>query len=351
MYPVVKIGRLPLELGNHNAVADALVGLSRFPHLTADQYFYQFFSEAKRIDARLMILSAEHFIGGEPRVWNVSDEETFSKLYCNKIRALVPYLFGHEVTLLVYLRPQVDWLASGISQTIRISQLIAPGKMIYRDDRKFFEMNKPLLRYYKLIDSWVRILKPRKIMVVPYERESLHKNSSITDFLYRIGLERYELPFGSDTSQVNRSISREYIEAKKILNLTARNKNEERVIINCLERLTARSKTFIPYRLNPLLLEDVINFVRPENNKLNEEYIYSDIKLKEQSSNYKKIKYRVLSEKEIMDAVADFQNEFHTLHSRLLRIDYSIREVLRKHAKPLHSALHQIKRKYRSMTN
>jgi len=43
---------MQVDLGKHNAVADALVGWSRYPHLTVEEYFDQFFKEAKRIKAK-----------------------------------------------------------------------------------------------------------------------------------------------------------------------------------------------------------------------------------------------------------------------------------------------------------
>ena len=339
-----------MDIGSHNGVADSLAGLSSFPNLTADQYFDQFFCEAKRIGAKRMILSAEHFFGGEPRIWDVPDEDSYFERYPRKIRALKQYLDGHEVSLLVYLRPQVDWLASAISQTVRTEQLICPGKPIYKNDRQFFEMVKPLLRYHRLIDTWVNCLHPREVMVVPYERKFLYKNSTIADFLYRTGLDNLNLPFGSEALQVNQSISREYIEVKKILNLTPRKKNEERVIITCLERLSACSEFSIPYRLSEELSREVSEFVALENERINERFVQGDCKLKAQSAAYKSKnnQIKMISEKDIAAAMSKFEREFSSPRARLLRLDYAVRAFLRNHAKPLHSLLHQLKRIYRA---
>lgn len=348
LYPSVTIGGMSVDIGSHNSVADTLAGLSRFPNLTADQYFDQFFSEAQRLGAKRMILSAEHFFGGEPRIWDVPDEKTYFDRYHRKVKALARYLERHEMTLLVYLRPQVDWLASAISQTVRTEQLISPGKPIYRDDRQFFEMAKPLLRYYRLIDTWVNCLRPREVMVIPYERKLLYKKSAIADFLYRAGLENLDLPFGSEELQVNQSLSREYIEVKKILNHTPRRKNEERVIITCLERLSARSGYTTPYRLSDELSREVVAFVASENEWLNERYIQGDDQLKAQSAAFRTSDNKILSEENIAAALATFEREFASPRARLLTLDYAVRAFLRKHAKPVHSALHQLKRVYRS---
>lgn len=346
LYPSVAISGMSVDMANHNPVADALAGLSEFPHLTADQYFDLFFAEAQKFNVKHMILSAEHFFGGEPRVWNVQNEDTFFDLYNQKINALKKYLDGFDVTVIVYLRPQVDWIASAISQTVRIENLISPEKAIYCSDRHFFEMIKPLVRYYKLIDIWVKTLSPKEMIVIPYERKQLHKKSSIADFMYRISLDHLDLPFGSEVLQVNRSLTREYIEVKKILNRTRRSKNDERVIISCLERLSARSGKTTRYHLYGELSRDIIQFVKSENDQLNENYIHVDFKLKAQSdasldSNNKKI-----SEKEISVALSEFKREFYSLRTRITAFDITARDFLRKHAKLLHAAFHQLKRVY-----
>lgn len=348
LYPSVTIGGMEVDIGSHNSVADALAGLSRFPYLTADQYFDQFFDEARKSRAKLVILSGEHFFGGEPRVWNVSDTVTYFNLYLSKINALAKYLEGHEVSLLVYLRPQNDWLASAISQTVRIEQLISPGKPIYQSDRQFFEMAKPLLSYYRLIDIWVKCLCPQKVTVVPYERKLLHKKSTIADFLYRTGLDHLDLPFGSARLQVNQSLSREYIEVKKILNRTPRKEIEESVIITCLERLSARKGDITPYRLDDELSREVESFVASDNLLLNKLFTKEGTPLKAQSASLETSDTKAVSKGIIAAHFAEFEEEFASPRARLLTLDYTVRAFLRKHVKPVHSALHQLKRMYRA---
>lgn len=347
LYPNVTISNMPVDIGNHNSLADALAGLSRFPHLTVDQYFDQYFTEAKESGAKCMILSAEHFFGGEPRIWDVSDEKKYFDIYSRKIKAVARFLDGHKVWLLVYLRPQVDWLASAISQTVRIEQLISPGKSIYQNDRQFFEMTKPLLRYCRLIDIWDSCLCPQKVTVIPYERECLHKKSAVADFLYQTGLDNLYLPYGSENLQVNSSLSREYTEVKKILNRTFRSKNEERVIITCLARLSSSNSQFIPYQLSDELLCEVMEFVKPDNERLNRVYVQHGNQLKAQSTASLDRDNNCPSQEDIAAALSKFKKEFSSPRIRLLAIDYAIRTLLREHVKPMHSALHQLKRMYR----
>lgn len=347
LYPGVTIGGMPVDLGSHNSLADALSGLSRFPNMTVDQYFGQFFDKAKRIDAERMILSGEHFFGGEPRIWNVLDEKTYLEKYKKKIEVLSRYLAGHEVTLLIYLRPQVDWLASAISQTVRIEPLIK-SQPIYHDDYQFFELAKPVLRYCSLIDIWVEYLRPLEVMVIPYERKLLYRMSSIADFLCRAGLEKVNLPFGDEELQVNKSLSWEYIEVKKILNRIPKSKNDERVIIKSLERLSARTGNVKPYRISRELSREVEEFVAQENIDLNERYVKTDAPLKAHGAALNESDMETLHEDKIAVAWTAFKKEYARPYYRLLKLDYAFRECLRQHAGPLHSLLHQLKRLYRA---
>lgn len=346
LYPGITIGGMPVDLGSHNSLADALVGLSRYPNLTADQYFGQFFGEANGRGIKVMVLSAEHFFGGEPRIWDIPDERTYFDRYSNKIEALARYLDGHDVTFLVYLRPQVDWLESAISQTIRVERLIT-DKAIYHDDYQFFEMAKPVLRYSTLIDTWVEGLRPRHIMVVPYERHLLHKKSTIADFLHRTGLDYLDLPFADEGLRVNQSLSWEYIEVKKMLNRIPKNKTDERIIITCLERLSARNESNETYRISEELSQEIERFVEPENARLNERYVKGGSQLRARGWGYQRSDSKRLSEVSITEAMAAFEREYAKPRTQILKIDYKVRAFLRGHAKPIHSTLHQLKRAYR----
>jgi hypothetical protein len=344
LYPTVKIGGMPIDLGAHNAVADSLVGMSRFPHLTADQYFSQFFKESRQIDAKLLILSAEHFFGGEPRVWAVSDNGEYFNLYRKKVERLAAYLKGHDVSLLVYLRPQLDWLASAVSQMVRIDRLISDTP-IYQNDRQFFELMKPVLMYPALLDIWADVIKPSTFTVVPYTKKTLHKGSSISDFLHRAGLEKINLPYASVDIQVNKSLTREYLEVKKILNRSPRSKNDELVIIRCLERLSEKSQEGTRYDLSTDIQRDLELFVAPENARLNEQYRTGDYSFVAQGS-VKNRDQKPLGHEEVMKAMTAFKKEYHRPRYRLLALNYAVRAFLRLHGKPVHGVLHRMKMSY-----
>lgn len=347
LYPAAKIGGMSIDLGAHNAVADALVGLSRFPHLTADQYFSQFFEEAKRVGAKLLILSAEHFFGGEPRVWEVADPDDYFKLYRQKVEMLATYLKGHEVSLLVYLRPQLEWLASAVSQTVRIERLISENQ-IYQNDRQFFELMKPLLRYETLLAIWSDVIKPHSFTVVPYTKNTLCKKSSISDFLHRAELEKIVFPYASVDIRVNKSLTREYIEVKKILNASPRSKNDERVIIRCLERLSEVSEEGARYNLAEEVQHDLESFVAPENERLTARYKKDNqlflVRSEEQVHDQKP-----LGEADVARAMAIFEREYCRPRSRLLWLNYASRAFLRAYGKPIQAVLHQAKMAYLKM--
>jgi len=344
VYSGVSISGFTVDFGNHNIVADAPTGLLRYPYLTADQYFEQFYCHAKRIGAERLILSAEHFFGGEPRVWNVPDEKSYFERYREKVDSLAQYVSGHEVTLFLYLRPQIEWLASAISQTVRIERLISPGKPIYHDDEQFFELVKPLLGYCTLLDLWTDSLRPHDVIIVPYMRKNLRDQSTIADFLYRANVEGFTFPYGSEGVRVNTSLSREYIEVKKILNRTFKSETEEQTIIACLERLSSRKDRFVPYRLSDDLSQKVEAIVMAENTKLNEHYIKDAPQMKARDPESQSHYPETMGKKDIAAAMAEFKREYARPATRLRMLDYAIRAGLREHARPVQSVLHQLKR-------
>lgn len=341
LYPSIKIGGISVDLGAHNAVADALADKSHFPHLTADQYFSQFFEEARQIDAKLLILSAEHFFGGEPRIWAVDNHEDYFNLYRHKVERLAAYLEGHDVRLLVYLRPQLDWLASAVGQTVRIDRLISDSS-IYQNDRQFFELMKPLLMYSTLLDIWADVIKPSSFTAIPYTNNTLYKNSSISDFLHRADLENIYFPYANAGIQVNKSFTREYIEVKKILNRSPRSKNTERVIIRCLEGLSKASQESTRYTFAANIQCELESFVAPENERLNKQYQTDNLLFMSRSED-RGSNQEPLSETDVVRAMAAFEREYRRLRSRFLSLNYASRAFLRSHARPIQAILHRIK--------
>ena len=343
LYPSVKVGGMPLDIGNHNALADALLGLSRFPYLTADQYFDAFFTEAETLGINQMILSAEHFFGGEPRIWDVETEDEYFSIYRKKVEKLANFLQGHNVTILVYLRPQVDWIKSAIIQTVRISGLISK-KNLYEDDRQFFCMMKPVMKYSQIVKIWDEVIKPQDFIVVPYDRQKLRNESSITDFLSRVQIDKYQFPYGDSDLEINPSFTREYTEVKKIINHSQHSKNSERVIVKCLSWLSERSRFPRHYDLEPELENEIAAFARKENQGLRTRFMSEEqLRMLSPEPSTKQAK-RCPSDAEIAYALKLFNQMYKGPIGRFLIVDYTIRDLLRRRSPGLHSLIHQVKR-------
>jgi hypothetical protein len=341
LYPAPRVKGMRLNLGSHNAVADSLNGKIRFPYLSADEYFHQFFNDAKLNNADCLILSAEHFFGGEPRIWEVRDEAEYFELYRKKIKILASYLAGHDVSILAYLRPQVDWMASAVSQTVRIERLISQRR-IYQTDRQFYELMSPLLKYADLLDTWQEVINPSTFTVVPYVRNVLHEKSSVADFLKRARLDHIDFKFADSNLQINTSVNRKFIEVKKILNETIRSKNEERIIIRCLENLSHSNPQDGEYALDPDVRCDIENFSKEQNSRINQRFMSDGHSFSAASGK----KLPTLMDSEIRQALQIFTTEFNHPKYRILQLSFVLRAFLRSNAKPVHAVLHQLKALY-----
>lgn len=338
LYPTVTIGGMRVDVGNHNSIADSLCGLIQFPYLTAGQYFKHIFAEAKRTAATRIVFSGEHFFGGEPRIWNVPDHAAFFAAYRQKVEALAIHLGKHDTKVLIYLRPQAEWLSSAISQTIRIQGLLS-DQQIYQNDRQFFEMAKPVLCYGKLLDIWSEVLQPSSIEVVPYDRKMLIKGSAIADFLQRAGLRGLRLPYGNVNLEVNESLTRECIEVKKRFNLRQHSKSAERIAIRCLVQMSRKRGGATTYLLSPELLEDIRNFIEPENAVIESRFGTAAETLNA-LPNRTADPLELYAVEEVWSA---FDATFRSASVRLMIIDDIIREFMRNNARPIHSFLHQFK--------
>ena len=342
LYPNIKKRGFTIDIASHNAVADALLGQKMFPYLSADEYFQQFFKQAKDFNAHTMILSAEHFVGGQPRVFDVQNEKEYFQKYEKKIYKLAQYLQGHEIEIILYLRPQVDWFASSVSQTIRIEGLMSKKK-IYQNDRQFLELMKPLLNYSKLVDMWSNVMKPDRLQIIPYTRENLFKESSISDFLKRVNLENLSLPNKHEHVTVNASISREFIELKKEFNKRERSSLEERLIIKCMEQLSVSSKYGDKYKLNDDIVSWIENYACSQNDYINQTYNSTKTALTSIGT-YRGQKLPEIKREEIQAAKNKFEQTFNSFQFRILRVKFAVTSFLRIHLPFIHGALHQIKR-------
>ncbi|MCV0371471.1 hypothetical protein [Filomicrobium sp.] len=342
LYPSPRVHGLPIDFGNHNPLADSLAGVVRYPYLTADEYFSQFFASARRINAKMMIISAEHFFGGQPRPWNVSSEAEYFLRYRQKVESLCRHLKGHEVSIVVYLRPQVDWISSNISQTIAVGGVVHQSN-IFVDDRSYYEKYKFLLKYCDKLDIWSDVCQPRQFAVVPYVRNKLFENSSVSDFLFRCGLSDMFRDMRVSEVSANESLSREYLEIKKDLNSIPRSHSEARAIVHCLKKLSRRSNLGTTYRLDPEVVVDLESYVAEDNLRLSRTYLNGQ-ELFVAKAAYRGGELKPLGDATLARARSAFDREYRRPSTRLLAFRHTILEFLRKRVPPAHAALHQVKR-------
>lgn len=345
IYPSVRVGGMNIDLGAHNAVADAIMGRSIYPFLSIEEYSAQFFGKDKNAAAHRMIISGEHFFGGEPRIWDVSGERDYFVRYQDKVRGVARFLDGHQTDILLYLRPQVDWLESAASQTIRIQGLLT-RRDAYQNDRQFYQMMKPQLRYGRLLDIWQEEMPQARITAVPYVRSQLVNGDSISDFLFRAGLDAGALRLGKTQLSVNDSISRDFIEVKKILNLSRHSSVRERATIACLLRLSGNSRFGARYSFPAEIAAEVAALAEEENAIVNAKYICEGARLAAIGDDRRAA--AAPTPEDIAAAMAAFKAEFARPRYRIMEMDYGVRSFLRQKARPVHGMLHQLKKLYRA---
>jgi hypothetical protein len=262
------------------------------------------------------------------------------------VRGVARFLNGYQTEILLYLRPQVDWLESGASQTIRIQGLLS-HRDAYRNDRQFYEMMKPLLRYGQLLDIWQEEMPKAHIRAVPYVRAQLVNGDSITDFLHRTGLDAEALSLGKTQLNVNDSISREFIEVKKVLNRGRHSSVREHAIIVCLKRLSRASRFSSRYTFPADIVAEVVALAETENAIVNGKYVWEGTSLAAIGEDRRACEPTA---EDIKAAMSVFEAEFASTRYRIMEMDYAMRAFLRRNARPVHGMLHQLKRRYRAAT-
>jgi hypothetical protein len=147
---------------------------------------------------------------------------------------------------------------------------------------------------------------------------------------------------------VNKSLPREYLEVKKILNRSPRSKNAERVIIRCLERLSEKSREGARYVFSTDIQRELETFVAPENARLNERYQTDNLSFVARGAEPESDQ-KPLSEADVIRAMAAFEREYRRLRYRLLSFNFASRAFLRVYGKPVQGALHRMKMSYLKM--
>jgi len=338
LYPGVKLHGVTLDLFNHNPVADSLSGLKSYPEVEAEEYFRQFSQLLIKDDCQTLALSGEHFFGGEPRVWNVQSKEEHITAYRNKLKALHYFLKDYAVTIIIYLRDQLEWTESAISQVIRYEGLI--GKKIYHNDRQFFELMKPMLDYENLLEQWLGILEPKKLICIPYKKDDLQGNNSVSDFLWQLGINDDYLIGKAVGHKEHESLSREYIELKKTLNKEACSKTEEWVRINCLNKANSKMNMGEKYKISYDLYRQIQKYYLNMNARITEKYIKKGTFSINVRENYSVDTYDI---DHVSKARKYFYKEYYSFSTKIKRLEINVKKYLRTHVKPVHVILYKIK--------
>ncbi|WP_163848985.1 hypothetical protein [Pseudooceanicola aestuarii] len=337
VYPDAAIWRLPTCLLSHNALGDAVAGRQVYPYLTVEKWVSQISAQLRAPGMDRLILSAEHFFGGEPRVWDMQGEEAYFTAYCAKLVALKQLLIRcgcDAVEAVVYLRNQQDWLRSSIAHTIRF-QLLHAASDVYRDDLQYFTMVRPLLRYGALLDCWAEVFGAASIRAIPYHPTALVGGDIRRDFAERAGLRGVSFIAGGEA---NRTLSAEFLAVKAMLNGQARAKDAERVVIACLDSLSRRQGAGRRYPMDPAILPALRDLAEPENAHVNARYMVPGTRLELPTL----IHDPTVTDAEFARAMAAFREEFATPKYRFMYLKIRMKSWLRNRASPAHAVLRQL---------
>lgn len=342
LYPRVSRGGVALDIANHNGFADSLIWPTAFPKLTAEDYFSQFFKQISETSCHTVILSAEHFFGGIPRVWNISSPEEYKELYKKKLRTLAEFTSEFRVEAICYLRPQASWLSSGLNQSIKTARLINSSQNIYLGDRDFYEKRRETFRYSERLTMWADIIKPQSIIAVPYNRSNLIGRDSVLDFEGRTALAQLKLPIRAKLD-INQSLSIEYLEVKKILNETKKSEPEERAAIKALLHLSAKSKLGKKYMVEPDVVMELAEYVHEDNLILSKKFMNDEHSLTALSG-YTVAELRRPTAQEVSGAMEAYKRHRRSPSMVTYLGLTHAKKVIRKRAPTLHSALNVTKR-------
>lgn len=245
IYPDYLLNSVPLHTPEHNVFAETLCGLPRYPNFSLGTYFKQF--EEQSQNCHTMILSGESFFGA-PQIWRLNDTNKFFDEYQKKLEKLKSFTQNYDTHIIGYFRAPEDWFETATSHIIRYAGLL--GTNIYQSDEQLLSLLTPHMNYSKLIKMWEDVLQPQQISIVPYERESLYNKDIILDFCYRMDIDVSSLSFPNKTDEIHGSLDRRYIEVKKRLNAFNKSKAQERIIIECLDRLNKKLPEIEKYQLS-----------------------------------------------------------------------------------------------------
>lgn len=271
LYPDVFMGGAALQLVEHNAFAESLSGIMRYPHFSPEAYAEDFMKQMTEASCDTLLLSAESFFG-TPQIWTVGPSAEFFALHRKKIERLKALLPAKQCHIVLYLRRQDLWLESAIGHIIRYEGLL--GQKVYENDEQVTQILAPHLDYLKLVHLWQEVMEPAEFSVVPYEREVLRGEDTAQDFLVRTGLDAIlKLDESIPRKLENLSWSAECLTIKKALNATPKSKVRERTAIDLLNAIDLdKSLPRTRFSIAPSIKEQVRERHKEDNRLLAQDY-------------------------------------------------------------------------------
>jgi len=325
LYPDYHLADMKLDTLNHNSFAEELSGLTRHPCFAFEEYCEQFTQEMKCTGCNTMVLSAESFFGA-PQIWRLKEGQDFWEAYQQKLESLKRFTSGFKTEIVGYFRSPEDWFESAVSQIIRYAGLL--GKDVYESDEPLFYLLKPHLDYPKLLTLWREVIEPKRMVVLPYERDQLIGRDIVQDFCKRIGLDYSSLNFETPKHKTHSSLDRRYMAVKKQLNEKPRTKTQERVMIECLDRLNARLPRIEKYQIDHDLREKVEVHCHPYHEWMSGNYGQNG-HVFFQKKKHSSIMQGALTDEEIQQAMQEFNTLYRSWPMRMLRLKVGAKSFLR----------------------
>ena len=338
-FPMIRASGIQLNSGSHNSLADAVTGKKSFPYVEHTNFLNECISHAEKNNIETILFSAEHFFGGEPRIWNLKSVNEYMPLYAEKVKKVKKWLSGHDVSIILYLRPQVDWLASSVGQCVKHEKLITQ-KEIFKTDEMVFELLKPLLDYNKLANIWGDAFGFDAVQIGIYNKSSLISGDAVSDFLYRIGADRSQLP-APPRQSVNRSFSAIQIAVKRVLNATKKTKHQERVAISCLESISDRLDSE-PHKIDLELAQRIKKDLSQDNEQMCLSFKLPREILPVSTGHYVK-ESASISENQVKAALEVYKHQRGKIKYTIMEYNLIARQFLRDNLPALHAVLHRVK--------
>ncbi len=316
LFPDVLVNGTPLNVVEHNAVAEALAGYYMYPDLSPEEYFRQFEEQAKTQNCDTMIVSAESFFGA-PQIWRVPDEEHFWKAQTKKIKNLSAFIKQHDIHIVVYLRHQSDWFESAVSQIIRTAGLL--GHHVYDNDEQLFSFLKPHMDYGRILSLWSDEFPNAHLSVIPFD------GNTVDNFCARLGIETAGL-LVPETKE-NITWDKRYIWLKNKLNQNKKGKTKERVIMHLLSELNKSLPSVQKYQITPELRKEIFSFYAPLNEELSQRH---HIKTPNALTDHQPARtYSAITDKEKQEALTAYKRAFYAPKTLILFARYATGAFLR----------------------